>query len=555
VIVLENPSLTEPSPQVTAKTNVAAALELWRQLRQNRPQDAVPQLEAALEVARCDGDRLGLGQVLVALGQAASLTSQGANALRYAEEALELLQPLPSATSDVIAALRVVGRVQYDFGNDDRALEVFQEALQLVTEPLERLPLQSNIAAIQIELGKYQQAIETYENLIPLAMGVQDDHQVAHMRGNHALAWKCLAHRQTDPALKEHHLRRALEEAEAALAGARATDEQSLQAHTHRTIAEMLLEQDRLEDAKDHLRQSLSLARATQSASNEIHTLHYLAHVALREQHPEQALEYLQEALPRATTLGLQDHVAQIHERFAEVHEALGDHRQALTHARQGFDLHLQVRSETANRRAEALAAQWQLERARLEARFERERAETLARLNEQLAQQALTDGLTGVPNRRALVAHLERVHAAALRGSSGFTVVLLDLDHFKQINDTHSHAVGDAVLRRVGQILLETCRKGDYVARFGGEEFALVLDQTSERAAFELCERLRARLEREPWAHLRTDPRAELRVTASFGYCAQYTLESFESILSVADEHLYAAKNAGRNRVHPIPH
>jgi diguanylate cyclase (GGDEF)-like protein len=549
VIVLENPSLTEPSLPVTANLDVVAVLETWRQWRQTQPQEVVPQLEAALEVARRDGDRLVLGRVLVALGQAAALGARGANALRYAEEALELLKPLlPTSAPDVVAALRVFGRVQYDFGNDDQALEAFQEALEHVTAPLERLPLQANIAAIQIELGFFQQAIDTFENLLPIAQAVQDVSEVAHLRGNYALAWQRLAHLQTQPESKQHYLRRSLEEARSALEGARATNQKSLQSHTHRTIADLLLEQDLLEDAKGHLLQSLTLARETQSPVNEIHTLHHLARVAVQERHFEQALEYVRLALPRALELGLQDHAAQIHERFAEIYEAQGDYRSALDHERQGFELRNQVRSDAASRRVEALTAQLQLERARLEARFERERSETLTRLNEQLSQQALTDGLTGIANRRALVAHLERVHAASQRHAQPFCVALFDLDHFKQINDRHSHAVGDAVLRRIGAILLEECRKGDYVARYGGEEFALVLEGATAQTAFEVCERLRARIERESWAHLHS----KLRVTASFGYCDQSGLESFERILSVADQHLYAAKKAGRNCVHP---
>jgi diguanylate cyclase (GGDEF)-like protein len=542
--------LERPSPRPTDSGEVRAeinqSLEHWRQ---HRSLDDVPRLEAALALARSEGDACSVGRVLVALGQAAAITAQGARAVQCAEEALELLKPLlPLTNADVVAALRVVGRVQYDYGNDDQALAVFQEALGYDNPPSERVALQGNIAAIQIELGYYQEAIETFETLLPVAQGLHNEEEVAHLRGNYALAWQCLARAQSDETLRQRYRARALEEAQAALTGAQALGLKSLASHTHRTMADLLLEQHALEAAKAHLLSSLALAQETQSPGNELHTLHYLARVALLQAQPEVALEYVRRALPQALERGLQDHAAQIHERFAEIFEVMGDYRSALEHERLGFALHNQVRSEAASRRVEALGAQLQLERSRLQARFERERAETLARINEQLTHQALTDPLTGIANRRALMDHLERAHAAAQRSGQGLCVALFDLDHFKQINDRHSHAVGDAVLRRIGRILQEECRKGDFVARYGGEEFALVLEGANMHSAFEVCERLRLRIEHEPWQRLH----AGLRVTASFGYCAQETLDGFEGLLSLADQHLYTAKSAGRNRVHP---
>jgi diguanylate cyclase (GGDEF)-like protein len=143
-------------------------------------------------------------------------------------------------------------------------------------------------------------------------------------------------------------------------------------------------------------------------------------------------------------------------------------------------------------------------------------------------------------------MSYLGRVHALSQRTGQAFSVVLFDLDHFKQINDTFSHAVGDEVLRRIGAILNQS-RKEDFAARYGGEEFALVLMGATQNAAFEVCERLRKRIEFEDWAAIAP----ALSVTASFGYC-DLVLESVQDMLDSADQNLYQAKHAGRNRVLP---
>ena len=156
------------------------------------------------------------------------------------------------------------------------------------------------------------------------------------------------------------------------------------------------------------------------------------------------------------------------------------------------------------------------------------------------LVELAVTDELTNLPNRRALRERLELVSAEASRGRS-FSVAIADIDHFKSVNDTHGHAEGDRVLVAVARTLRECVRRGDMVARMGGEEFCVILTDLDVERMTMLTERLRAAVERAS---------APISVTASFGVCHSSTTADPTELLHRADRALYEAKRAGRNRV-----
>lgn len=167
--------------------------------------------------------------------------------------------------------------------------------------------------------------------------------------------------------------------------------------------------------------------------------------------------------------------------------------------------------------------------------------------LHEEARRQSLTDGLTSLWNRRQFELRAAQELERATRFGERFAVVLLDLDAFKAINDTHGHLVGDAVLVEVAQRLETSTREVDTVARFGGEEFVLLLPQTDVVGALQAAEKVRAAVAARP---VETDAGA-LSVTLSAGVaCHPGDGPSLEVLLGVADDGLYAAKAAGKNRV-----
>jgi two-component system, cell cycle response regulator len=163
--------------------------------------------------------------------------------------------------------------------------------------------------------------------------------------------------------------------------------------------------------------------------------------------------------------------------------------------------------------------------------------------------EAAVLDGLTGLTNRRALDERLQSELAYAVRHESNLAIVMLDIDHFKKVNDTHGHLAGDEVIRTLAQILQREIRCEDLAARYGGEEFVVVVRGVPHAGAFNLAERLRVAIAERDIEH----GDEILRVTSSFGVASLLSLKgepTVHSLLDAADTALYAAKGGGRNRV-----
>lgn len=184
-----------------------------------------------------------------------------------------------------------------------------------------------------------------------------------------------------------------------------------------------------------------------------------------------------------------------------------------------------------------------ELEHERVKARMAQAQAELQRERALQWEQAAHLDPLTGLGNRRAAEVELPKLWSEAVQSGRALFAVLIDLDHFKQINDRHGHEIGDRVLSQVGSLLLAAIRPGDLAVRLGGEEFLVLLPGTSVDAAEQVCERLRLAVEGHAWECLV----AGLRVTASLG-AAQVT--HLEEPWVNADRAVYAAKARGRNCV-----
>ena len=165
------------------------------------------------------------------------------------------------------------------------------------------------------------------------------------------------------------------------------------------------------------------------------------------------------------------------------------------------------------------------------------------AQLFQAQEETALTDELTKLPNRRALAQRFLQETQRARRHHAGLSFLMVDLDHFKQVNDTYGHLNGDAVLAELASILSNGLRESDVCARYGGEEFALILPETTESGARVLAERIRAKVAAATFP-------GGLKLTISIGAAATDEPSLFTQLIDRADQALYVAKQGGRNQV-----
>ncbi len=162
------------------------------------------------------------------------------------------------------------------------------------------------------------------------------------------------------------------------------------------------------------------------------------------------------------------------------------------------------------------------------------------------LQREVNEDSLTGLSNRRYVDTSLRDLSAEALRLGQPLCAIMADIDNFKQINDQHTHMLGNEVLSAVGGLMRQAAREDDIVARYGGEEFLLLLPNTTLDSAADVAEQIRTLVESYPWATLNS----QLHVTISLGVAEQQDAGP-EQMVATADRHLYVAKRTGKNRVH----
>ncbi|WP_404403157.1 diguanylate cyclase [Pelagibacterium halotolerans] len=259
---------------------------------------------------------------------------------------------------------------------------------------------------------------------------------------------------------------------------------------------------------------------------------HYLAtcsEIYLREGKIEAAWDCCQQALDMSEEGVANDHVHTCVKLLSKIHEELGNFETALQLYKRYHNLQQTFEGERVKQRARVAAIMSD--------------TELLKKQAAQSELDALTDPLTGVGNRRRFERVLE-AHEA--EGRTNFAIAFADLDHFKAINDQFSHAVGDEVIRAFAQLLQESCRIDDLVARVGGEEFVLLLEDTNMRGAAAVCRRLQTRMRKHDWSRIAPG----LTVTVSIGVALASEAGRSQDLLALADARLYRAKADGRNRV-----
>jgi diguanylate cyclase (GGDEF)-like protein len=316
------------------------------------------------------------------------------------------------------------------------------------------------------------------------------------------------------------------------------------------------LDQSRPELACRSLRWAITLSVQEQRLHCEVEAVYRLARMLLEQ--PEnnadigEALELLQACVPKVESLEDTLLAAKIHRTLSSALERNGQPELAFTALKASMEWNDRQRAAEVKQRTLALTMQHSFNEANRQADLERKQRLELARVNEvlmlqaeQLERDATHDGLTGLPNRRYLERLLDHECTQAATLEAPLCVALADIDYFKQVNDRFSHAVGDEVLRVISRIFRQHLREQDTVGRYGGEEFAFALPNTTKATALTVLERLRLEIEQFDWASIH----ATLSVTVSIGIAEADQHQGRVALLNIADTNLYIAKRAGRNR------
>ena len=272
------------------------------------------------------------------------------------------------------------------------------------------------------------------------------------------------------------------------------------------------------------------------------------------------AIELYEQVLAEATRADDPGATLEAHTDLYECHKARGELDQALAHHEALLPLERERMKRVAATQARLLINRLELEHARVEterahldAQVQRLRAMQLESEKRQLEQKAselgrhaFEDQLTGLANRRRVDHELPLLMSASRDRGVPLSIAVIDLDHFKRVNDRHGHGVGDDVLRAIARILLDNIRSSDLLARMGGEEFIVLFGGTALSVATEACERLRRSVEAFDWGELAPG----LAQTISVGVCDAADNLDVRGLVERADAALYQAKRGGRNRV-----
>ncbi|HEU4557785.1 MAG TPA: diguanylate cyclase [Longimicrobium sp.] len=508
---------------------------------------ALADLEAAARIFEELNDPVGRASALSWTGNVHWRRSQFSAALRLHTEALALQRQAHDRAGEG-DTLNHLGNVYYHLSDFPRALEHYRASLAIREATGDARGLShalNNIGNIHGRLGQYAAALEHHVRALELKRVVGD-------RVGEGIAMLNVG--ATYAALGDHH--QALGFYHGAL---QTTDDALLRGNVLLSLGDAHRTLDDLPTALDFYWQAIDAASSSGNAFLEAEARVGLGQ-ALTTNDPAAAVDELRAARELAERIESPRIVYEAHLALSAAYEAAGDLAAALEHFRAYHRVEDEVNGAEAERRIQALLVQSEIERSQREAELLRTRNEVLAAANEEKARlldtlraqaaelERLTreDALTGVFNRRHLDTELALEWERARRFGRHLAAVMVDVDHFKAVNDGWSHATGDAVLRQVARLLRDGTRAVDVVGRYGGEEFLLVLVETpAERAAL-LCEKLRAAIEAHDWGTVAPG----LRVTASFGVAGNTAADTPAALLAAADACLYAAKHAGRNRV-----
>lgn len=552
----------------------------------------------ALELAKTQDYKPGKALALLAIGFAQMRFAHYEEAQNKASQSYQLFQELGDSNG-IYKALNLLGTLQGQMGELSKALATFLET-QKLCESLNDIQgaaaALNNAALTYSYLGDYAHALELYLQALHYYEALSDNAGMARTLANLGSAYYELEHFEKalesfESALKHQgewrdanvhsHILMSLGKTLERLSKFEEALSYTLEslniciessnrlgmAHAFDTLGSIFLSQGQIQEAEKNFSKALDIERNLGDRLEEIKTSLKLAELWRDTKRYDEALKLVKQALSIAETAGTKAESYKAHQLLSQLFEYTGDLANALRHHKSYAELKDEVFNAHSDLKLQSLTVTHQVEQTKREREIYRLKNVELAEANQQLLalneslkqldqqktsllvqleRQASEDSLTKLYNRRFFEQKMHLLFPEAKMHGQDLSMMICDIDNFKQINDTFSHQMGDEVLKQVAQLLKGNVRKPDILARYGGEEFVLCMPYTSLSEAVRVCERLRTSIESYDWKSLHP----KLNVTLSLGLASDLSVENHERLLSLADFQLYEAKHNGKNRL-----
>ena len=548
----------EPIPE-TAMTEAERLRHLndlaWT-LRTGDPQQSKTLAVKAVQLANTLGNPAELAQALLTGGSSLQALGEYDDALVYFSESLKIYEALEDGRGQTLC-LNLQGETYLTRGFLAEALDSFEQCLPLcraIGETQLECTVLENIGNVYNNLDNHYMARQFYDQVLQRDPDAERLCSVTLSLGCVHLLIAIKHAKSGERETAETEYRQAELRVTEALTMTRQSEDRTLESICLCNLANVRLGLDETERAIELVENALEIAQQVGAQRLIGCYLVVRGEIQLRRNELPPAIASLEAGLTMLQERNLKLNIAETHQLLSEAYETQGDFSTALAHYKQFHRIEGEVRNEIAEQRTRTIAMRFEVEKSQQQAELERLRAIELSESNHKLQRQSeflerlsREDGLTGLTNRRSLDERLAEYYAISRVEHRSLTVALMDIDHFKSVNDRFSHQMGDQVLQRVGEILGTCCRESDIAARYGGEEFALVLPNLTLEQSLIVCERVRQTVQNYDWSTLHLD----LRVTLSIGLATLTPLlDSPEALIHRADEHLYEAKQNGRNQV-----
>lgn len=526
-------------------TDPTHALSLARQALEMLGHKNIAEVVPAEIPGGAEGRRI-LGRALLLEGRASIQLDAFDQATSRFLKALECFTP---GTDDVLiaAALNGLGSSYLVLGAYPEALQHLLQALNIYRQLKDvtgEAATLSNVGRLYLLLDDASKALLHLEQALDLAERTSDRRLEAEVHDNLCNALRMTGQTRSASA---HGLRSVEIYQEL---GFHPGEAEALS-----SVGDLYLEMGDYTQALNFLQLTAEVSQKVGRRQEVARALRRIGTLHLREGRIEMALGYLQRALEAAEEAKAKREHAKCHAALTDVYKQLGDFEHALEHFEQYYRSERLLFDEESDRRLKTIEIIHQVENARKDAEIYQLRnvelqqeVEERKRAQAALEHLATIDTLTGLANRRYFLELAERAFYQAQRYNRPLSVVMIDVDNFKHINDTFGHAAGDQVLRAVARSMQAVLRRSDIIGRYGGDEFVVLLPETGQEGARRMTERLRAAV-----ATMGEEAgKIDSPVTLSIGLASTFSMANItlDALLQYADKALYVSKGGGRDRV-----